>query len=250
MKPWPYAVAAITGASSGIGRELALEIARRGSDVALLARRREALEETAASVEGLGRKAVALPCDVRDRAAVLAAIAEAASRLGPIDLLVANAGIGVPLSASRWDGSRVAETFEVNVLGAAHAFEAVLPGMLERGRGHLVGVSSLAAWRGVPGHGPYGASKAAMNVMLESLRAELAPRGVAVTTICPGFVRTPMTARNKFRMPFLMEPEEAARRIARAIAARRRVYAFPWPFSWIVRAAAHLPAAIGDRLLG
>jgi Short-chain dehydrogenases of various substrate specificities len=88
-----------------------------------------------------------------------------------------------------------------------------------------------------------------MNRLLEALRGELAPRGVAVTTICPGFVRTPMTAKNKFPMPFLMEPEEAARRIVRAIAARRRVYAFPWPFSWIVRGAALLPAAIGDRLL-
>ena len=141
MNTWPHRVAAITGASSGIGRHMAIEIARRGSDVALLTRRKDALEETAAAVRGEGRRAAVVPCDVRDREAVLAAIREVESALGPVDLLIANAGIRLPVPARKSDGRRVAEVLAVNVAGPAHAIEAVLPGMLERRSGRIVGIS-------------------------------------------------------------------------------------------------------------
>lgn len=250
MSTWPYRVAAITGASSGIGRAMAVEIARRGGDVALLARRRDALEETAAAVRAAGRHAAVAPCDVRDRDAVLAAFRAAEAVLGPADVLIANAGIGLPVSAARWDGRRVAEVLEVNVLGAVYAIEAVLPGMLERRTGRIAGISSLAAWRAFPAHAPYGASKAALNYVLESLRIELLSSGVGVTTICPGFIRTPMTAPNRFRMPFLMDADDAVRRILDAIAAGRRVYAFPWPLALGVRAARLLPGFVWERMAG
>ena len=250
MNTWPHRVAAITGASSGIGREMAIEIARRGSDVALLARRKDALEETAAAVRGEGRRAAVVPCDVRDREAVLAAFREVESALGPVDLLIANAGIGLPVPARKWDGRRVAEVLAVNVAGPAHAIEAVLPGMLERRSGRIVGISSLAGWRAFAGHGAYSGSKAALTLLLEGLRVELRSSGVGVTTICPGFIRTPMSAPNRFKMPLLMEPDDAARRIVNAIAAGRRVYAFPWPLAMAVRLTRLLPAAAWDRIAG
>ena len=191
-----------------------------------------------------------VPCDVRDRDAVLAALREVEIALGPVDLLVANAGVGLPVSARRWDGRRVAEVFAVNVAGPAHAIEAVLPGMLERGTGRIVGIADLAGWRAFAGHGAYGGSKAALMLLLESLRLELLSTGVGVTTICPGFIRTPMSASNRFKMPFLLEPDDAARRIVNAIAAGRRMHAFPWPLAMAVRLARLLPAAAWDRIAG
>ena len=250
MSTWPYRIAAITGASSGIGREMAIEVARRGSDVAVIARRRGELEETAAAVRQAGRRAHVAPCDVRDRDAVLESFREISSALGPVDLLIANAGLGLPISARKWDSRKVTEVLAVNVAGPAHAIEAVLPAMLERGSGRIVGISSLASFIGYPGHAAYAASKAAFSLMLETLRLELRSAGVGVTTICPGYIRTPMTAANRFKMPLLMDADDAARRIVDAIAARRRVYAFPWPLALAVRVARLLPAAVLDRLSG
>jgi NAD(P)-dependent dehydrogenase (short-subunit alcohol dehydrogenase family) len=250
VSAWPHRVAAITGASSGLGRELAIELARRGCDVALLARRKEALEETAVAVRGAGRRAAVVPCDVRDRAAVLDAFQEVQRALGPVDLLVAGAGISLPVSAARWDGRRVAEVFDVNLLGVVHAIEGVLPGMLERRAGRIVGISSLAAWRAFPAHAPYGASKAALNFVLESLRLELLPSGVGVTTICPGYIRTPLIKPFRFPMPFLLDADVAARRIADAVAAGKRVHAFPWPMALAVRFSRLLPGFVWDRIAG
>ncbi len=245
---WSYETAVITGASSGIGRQLALELARRGTRVALLARRREALEAVRSEIEALGGRAAVATCDVRVRAEVASAAAEAGRELGSADLLIASAGIGVPVSALRFDAAKAEEVLRVNVLGALYAIEAVLPPMLARGRGHLVGISSLAAYRGFPESGPYCASKAALNLLLESLRVELLPRGIRVTTICPGFVATPMTEKNAFTMPFLVDVETAAQRIVRAIRKRRRVYRFPWPMAAAVGFLRLLPGALYDRI--
>ena len=148
-----------------------------------------------------------------ERQAVVAAIREVAARLGPVDLLVANAGVGAPTLLEPFNVAEMEKMFRVNTLGVVYAIEAVLPEMLRRGRGHLAAVSSLAAYKGLPGESAYCASKAAVNTFMEGLRIQLRGKGIAVTTICPGFVRTPMTAVNEFPMPFVMEADEAARRI-------------------------------------
>jgi short-subunit dehydrogenase len=246
---WPHRVAAITGASRGIGRALALEIARRGTAVALLATRQDLLREVAAEIERGGGRALPLRCDVRSREEVSGAIASAGRELGPVDLLIASAGIGRPVSALRFDAAEAEEMIRVNLLGLLYAVEAVLPGMLAAGRGRIVGISSLASFRGFADSSVYCASKAALNVQLEGLRVELAPRGIGVTTVLPGFVRTDMTARNAFRMPFLIGPEEAARKIVRAVERGRRVASFPWPAALFVWIAKRTPNAIFDRVV-
>jgi short-subunit dehydrogenase len=234
-------VAVITGASSGIGRSLARELAAQGAHVGLIARRRDQLETLAEEIRTAGGTAALVPADVGDRAQTVAAVRELAAKLGPVDLLVANAGVGAPTLLDPVNVPDIERMFRVNVLGMVYSFEAVLPDMLRRGRGHLAGVSSLAAYKGLPGESAYCASKAAMSSYLEGLRIQLRDRGIAVTTICPGFVRTPMTAVNDFHMPFLMEADEAARRIARALWRRRKVYNFPWPMLLLMRLTSWLP---------
>jgi short-subunit dehydrogenase len=245
---FPYRTAVITGASTGIGRALALQLAEEGCAVGLLARRKELLDEVASEAHRRGVRAAVADCDVTDRQAVYQAVGKLRGDLGPIDLLVANAGVGDPTPAERFDVARVEHMYRVNVLGALYAIAAVLPEMLERGRGHIVGISSLASYRGFPRSSTYCATKAALRIQLEGLRVELAPRGVFVTTICPGFVRTPMTEKNLLYMPFLLEPAVAARKIVAAIRRRRRVYNFPWQTALLVWLLAHLPNWLYDRL--
>lgn len=246
---WPYRVAAITGASRGIGRAVALEVARRGTKVALLATREDLLRELASEIARGGGAALPFRCDVRSREDVRGAIAAAERQLGPVDLLVAGAGIGRPVPAGAFDAAEAEDIYRVNVLGVLYAVEAVLPGMLAARAGRIVGISSLASFRGFGDSSTYCASKAALNLQLEGLRVELAPRGIGVTTILPGFVRTDMTARNGFRMPFLIGPERAARSIVRAIERRKRVAAFPWPAAAFVWIAKRTPNALFDRIL-
>jgi short-subunit dehydrogenase len=246
---WSDRVVLITGASSGIGRALAVAWARKGARVALLARRAEALEEVANAVEAAGGRAFAVAADVRKSEAVRAAVELVEREWGRVDVLVANAGVGEVTRAHEFPVEKAREVFETNVLGAMNAVAAVLPGMLARRAGHLVAVSSLAAYRGLPGSGAYCASKAALSTFFESLRVELRGRGVAVTTIHPGFVRTPMTAGRDQPMPFIVEAERAAELMLRAVEARRRTYAFPWQLAWIARLSRHLPGALHDRLL-
>jgi len=185
-------------------------------------------------------------CDVRDRLNVKAAVGEATKELGSIDLAIANAGVGHVIPAEEFDSQLFEDIIRTNLMGTVHLVEAVLPDMLSRRQGQIVGVSSLAAYRGFPQTHAYCASKAAMNTFLEGLRAEIADHGIAVTTVCPGFVRTPMTAKNRGAMPFLLDADECARRILGAARARRRVYNFPWPMAtamWIVR---WLPSGLLD----
>jgi short-subunit dehydrogenase len=242
-------VAVITGASSGIGQALAQVLAAEGARVGLVARRREALEELAAEIGRAGGTAAVAAADVGDRPAVVAAIHELAARLGPVDLLVANAGVGAPTRLEPFSVAEVEKMFRVNTLGVVYAIEAVLPEMLRRGRGHLAAVSSLGAYKGLPGESGYCASKAAVNTFLEGLRIQLRGRGVAVTTVCPGFVRTPMTSVNEFHMPFLLEADEAARRIVRALRRRRKVFDFPWPTALLMRLTRWLPDWVMARAM-
>jgi short-subunit dehydrogenase len=237
-------VAVITGASSGIGWALAKVLAAQGCKVGLVARRRDNLEALAGEVEREGGKAAFAPADVADRAAVGDAIREVAGKLGPVDLLIANAGVGAPTLLSPMNVGDVEKMFRVNVLGVVYAIEAVLPQMLQRRKGHLAAVSSMAAYKGLPGESAYSSSKAAVNTYMEGLRIQLRDRGIAVTTICPGFVKTPMTDVNNFHMPWLLQADDAARRIVRALARRKKVFNFPWQMSVLMRITRWLPDAV------
>ena len=162
-------------------------------------------------------------------------------------MLVANAGVGAPTLLNPLNVETVEKMVRVNLLGVVYAIEAVLPSMLERRRGHLSAVSSLAAYKGLPGESGYCATKAAVNSYMEGLRIQLASRGIAVTTICPGFVKTPMTDVNHFKMPWLITADDAARRIVRALRWRRKVFNFPWQTTLLMKLTRWLPDWIMAR---
>jgi short-subunit dehydrogenase len=236
-----YQVAIITGASSGIGWSLAHELVRHGTRVGLVARRREKLEQLGEEIRRQGGRAALAAADVGNQAETTEAIQELTRELGPIDLLVANAGIGMPTLLNPSNVTDVEAMFRINVLGMVYAFDAVLPGMIERRTGHLAGISSMASYKGLPGESAYCASKAAMNIYLEGLRIRLREYGITVSTICPGFVRTPMTEVNKFHMPWLLEADDAARRIVRALERRKKVFNFPWQMTCLMAITRCLP---------
>ena len=242
----------LTGASSGIGRSLARRLAADGDAVALVARRRDLLESLAREIEAAGGSALAIPCDVTNPTAVEAAVRCAEAGLGPIDRLVANAGGGEPTSIEPFEAAHIERVLALNLGGTAHCIESILPGMLARGSGHIVATSSLAAYRGLPAAAAYSAAKAALTNMLESLMIDLRPRGIDVSLIFPGFVRTKARqagAARPRRKPFQMDLEEATRRMHRAIRTRRRRYAFPLSMVLAVRLARLIPTALYVRLL-
>lgn len=242
-------VAFVTGASSGIGRGLAVRLAGAGYAIALAARRQDRLEEVASDILDRDGAASVHPCDVSDPEQVRRAVADCRAALGPVQLLVANAGVALRDSADDLDAEDVERVFRVNFMGAVYAVEAVLPEMLSRGSGQLAAVASLAGLGGLRGRAAYGASKAAMIHFFESLRMELRPRGVAVTVANPGFVRTEMTELGDDRpRPFMMDVDSAADRIARAILARRRALAFPWQLAVPAGLCRALPRALYDAV--
>jgi short-subunit dehydrogenase len=237
--------AIITGASSGIGEALARELARRGWDIALLARRADLLESLS---RDLPTKSVALPCDVTDADSVRQAVKQGEAALGgPFDLAIANAGVGVPSHASKFVLADAELMVRVNLLGMFNLFDAVIPSMIERRAGRFAGVASIAGLRGLPTSSVYSATKAAMHAFLEASRVELRQYGVGVTTVNPGFVITAMTEKNRFRMPFLMKVDDAARVIANGLERSKRVIEFPRPMSILMRLARFIPDAIWDR---
>jgi short-subunit dehydrogenase len=243
---WQDKTVMVTGASSGIGRGLALELSRRGAKLGLIARRAEKLAELVWEIEATNGKAIALPADVMDVNSLAAAATQLRSTFGPIDVLIANAGVGATVDAAELKGSTVAGVINVNVLGAANSVEAVVPEMVQRGSGQLVVISSLAAYRGLPKSAAYCASKAAVSAFFESLRLDLKPRGIDVTIIHPGFIKTPLTAGRHAQMPFLMELEDAVQKIISAIEKRKKSYAFPWQLASIVRAGMLMPNFMYD----
>ena len=236
----------VTGASSGIGRGVAVELSRRGAKLGLVARRKETLQEIVSEFESRGGKALAVPGDVQDALAVRAAADRFREQLGPIDVLIANAGIGSTNDSAELRASEVAGVINVNVIGAANSVAAVVPEMVARGRGQLVVISSLAAYRGLPKSAAYCASKAAVSAFFESLRLDLQPRGIAVTIIHPGFIKTPLTAGRHAQMPFLMELDVAVEKILRAIEKKKKSYAFPWQLASIVRAGMIMRTSMYD----
>ena len=239
----------ITGASSGIGLELAREMARRGYRVALSARRADMLRDAVLDLKGKGHEALAVACDVTDAAAVRRCVGEVEAAWGGIDVAVANAGIGFPTRATKFVLADAESIMKTNFGGMLNLFDAVIPGMLARKRGRFVGIASLAGLRGMPSSSMYSASKAAMQAFLEASRIDLADHGIGVTTVNPGWIKTPMTEKNKFPMPFLLEVDDAARIIARGIERGAREVEFPLPMSLLVRFARLLPNAIYDRVM-
>jgi len=236
----------ITGASSGIGKGIALEIAARGANVGLLARREELLNEIVAEIEKRNVKAVSAAADVRDIKAVKEAADRFRSELGPIDVLIANAGIGTANHAIGLTPEHAANVIGINVLGAVNSVAAVMPEMVERGQGRLVAISSLAAYRGLAKSAAYCASKAALSAYFESLRIDLRHMGVGVTIIHPGFIKTDLTAGRHAKMPYLMELDYGVKKIVSAIERGKKIYAFPWKLATIVRATMLMPPAMYD----
>jgi len=242
---WSKQVVLITGASSGIGRGLAHELGRRGASVGLLARRAELLQTIADEISQAGGQALALPADVTQAEQVRAAVRKLRQEFGPIDLLIANAGISINTFVPDLCEKAIAELINVNVIGVVNSVSAVLSEMVAQGRGHLVVNSSLAAYRGVPKSAAYCASKAAVSSFCEALRIDLKGTGVDVTTIHPGFVRTQMI-RSIARTPYVMEVDQAVSKIIRAIEKRKKGYAFPWQLATIARACKLLPIPMYD----
>ena len=243
-------VAVVTGASSGIGRALAVQLGAAGYRVGLIARRRALLDVTVANIVSAGGTAAAAAADVGDRTALRSAIGSITDAIGPVDVMVANAGFAAPTRLDPLNTADVEEMMRVNVLGVIYSIEAVLPGMLEHRRGHLLAVSSLAAFKGLPGESAYCASKAAVNAYMEGLRISVRNRGITVTTICPGYVQTAMTPMES-ATPFIMPAEAAAARIMRVIAKRRGgVVSFPLPMALLARFGARLPDGIVARFMG
>jgi len=240
----------ITGASSGIGQAMALEWARRGGRLALVARRDHELRAWAAA-NGLGpERAGVYHADVRDVASLSGAARACIDAQGVPDVVVANAGISVGMdTAEEADLDVMRATLETNVLGMAATFRPFVTAMRTRGSGRLVGVTSVAGVRGLPGHGAYSASKAAAINYCESLRGECRPYGIQVVTLVPGYIDTPLTHANRYRMPFLMPVDQFAAQALDAIAHGTSYRVIPWQMGWVARLLRLLPNAVFDRVM-
>ncbi len=243
-----HRTALVTGASSGLGRGLALWYARRGVRVYAAARRRENLEALAQEARAANAHIEPVELDVSEGDATVARIRELDTACEGLDLIIANAGFGQESSAKRIHWESVRQTLGVNVTGAAATLCAVLPRMVERGRGHVVGVASMAAYRGLPRQAAYSGSKAFLSVFMESLRVDLQGTGVRATCLYPGFVKSEMTSQNKHPMPFLLETEDAVERMAGAIARGEAEYAFPWQMKGVLGLVKRLPNPVYDAL--
>jgi len=228
----------ITGASSGIGEALARHYAAQGAVLGLVSRR--PVEVT---------KGTSYPVDVTDEAAMARVARDFIDRYGVPDLVIANAGISSGTSgADSGDVAKLRKVLEVNVAGLAATLAAFAPAMREAGRGTLAGIASVAGFRGLAGNGAYCASKSAAITWLESLRTEMYGSGVSVVCVCPGYIDTPMTRVNRFPMPFLISADDAARRIARAIEARRRLAVIPWQMALVSLLLRAMPGWLFDRI--
>jgi NAD(P)-dependent dehydrogenase (short-subunit alcohol dehydrogenase family) len=229
-------VAWVIGASSGIGAVVARELVCRGATVAISARSDDRLREVS------GGDMLVVPLDVTDAASVAAAAARVHEELGPIDLAVLSAGYWKQMDPGDWDTDVFDQHIRTNLTGMSNSIAAVLPGMLRQHHGVIAGIASVAGYRGLAGAEAYGATKAAQINLLESLRVHVARTGVQVTTICPGFVRTDLTARNSFPMPFLIEADQAARSICDGLERERTEIAFPARMALLMKTARLVPA--------
>jgi len=240
----------ITGASSGIGQALAARYAQAGWRLALVARRTGEVQAWA-QAQGLAPARYAVyAANVARPESVIAAVEACIVQQGLPDVVVASAGISIGMdSTERADLGVMADTFATNNLGLAATFHPFLAAMRQRGAGTLVGIASVAAVRGLPGHGAYCASKAGVVAYCESLRGECRGTGVRVVTLLPGYIATPLTARNPYSMPFLMQAPVFAERAFQAISAGRSSIVIPWQMGWVVKIMRLLPDALFDRLV-
>lgn len=238
----------ITGASSGIGAALARHYAQNGAALGLIARRLAALEALAAPWPTPFQLYAA---DVRDSAAMRAAAADFLAHHGCPDIVIANAGVSVgTLTEFPEDLAVFKDVLDINMVGMVNTFQPYIDAMRSAGRGTLVGIASVAGYRGLPGAAAYSASKAAAISYLESLRVELRASGIKVVTICPGYIATPMTAQNPYPMPFMLSAEAAARRIAGIIDGGKTYAVIPWQMAVVARVLRVLPNWLYDRLFG
>jgi len=236
----------ITGASAGLGSALARHYGERGAALGLVARRRSELEQLSLAFPG---RCTVCDADVRDAAAMRLAAADFLASRGVPEIVIANAGISSgTLTEMAEDGPVFRDVLDTNVTGMVNTFQPYVAAMRERGRGVLVGIASVAGYRGIPGAGAYSASKAAAISYLESLRVELRGSGIAVITVCPGYIVTAMTTHNPYRMPFIMSAETAAGKIAAVISRRKPFAVIPWQMAVIARLMHVLPRAIYDPL--
>ena len=236
----PRRVAWVTGAGKGISRALAIRLAKDGWTVAASARTQADLDALATEVPAIH----AFPLDVTDAAANDRVIAEIEQSLGAIALAVLNAGTYVPTGVAPFQADAFRSQFEVNVFGTINGLAPLLPRFIARKAGQVAVVASVAGYRGLPSAAAYGATKSALINMCEALKLELEPHGVVVNVICPGFVKTPLTDKNAFPMPFLISAEEAADHIARGLASNRFEIAFPWVFATIMKTLRILPYSV------
>lgn len=234
----------ITGASAGIGRALALELAARGDRVLVSARRPDELRRLAEEAAGRLGSITPLPLDVTDAPSVRAAVDRIEADHGALDVAVLNAGTHQPVDAASFTADGLRALCELNLFATAVCLEQAMRVMLPRRRGRIAVVASVAGYRGLPTAAYYSASKAAVIAMGESLRFDLDRVGIVLQVVNPGFVRTPLTDKNRFAMPFLMEPEDAARRLADGLSSRRFEITFPRRFTWLLKLLRILPYAL------
>lgn len=243
-------IVVISGASSGIGAALSIHLASRGAKLALVARRSQLLSEVAEKcLQAGGSLPLILSADVTSEEEMGRVREQVLEGLGTPDIVIANAGLGIAQTARRMDTGTIRRTMEVNVIGVSNLLVPFIKDMLERGSGQLVAVSSLAGLRGLPTSAAYCASKSAVTTFMEGLRVDLRGTGVTSTVIQPGFVATPMTAPNRFKMPFLLTPDQAAGHVMKALERRCSRYAFPWQMGLAMRFLRGLPDWLYDRLM-
>ncbi|HEY8878558.1 MAG TPA: SDR family oxidoreductase [Roseateles sp.] len=241
----------ITGASSGIGQALALRYYRDGARLALVARRTAEVERWAAEQKLDASRFKVYGADVADLDAMARIGRECIAAQGLPDVVIANAGISIGMDTAHFDDLEVMRrTFETNNVGLAATFHPFVAAMNERRSGTLVGVASVAAIRGLPGHGAYCASKSAVVAYCESLRGECRPFGVGVVTLLPGYIDTPLTRGNRYSMPFLMQVDDFADQAVRAIRAQASYRVIPWQMGVLAKILRMLPNWLYDRALG
>ena len=240
----------ITGASSGIGAALAHEFAQRGAVLGLVARNKEKLDELIASLPGDQSQYFALPADVTNREEIINAAKKFEELSGGATIVIANAGISHGVKTQYYEDLDTLEAvYKTNVFAMAYTFHPFIEPMIKRGQGQLVGIGSVAGIRGLPGSEAYCASKSAVITYCESLRVELKKVGLLVQTMCPGFVKTPLTAKNPYKMPFILTPEEFAQQCVKAILAKKTYKVFPWQMGVLAKILRLIPNPLFDKIL-